>query len=70
MENICVEIYGFNIVIVNEFSPVLEAVKRFLVKEADTDRFVDVGPTLDRLIDLLPLVRRWDAEQVVRGPNE
>jgi len=49
----------------------LEADKRFLIKEADTDRFVDdVGTTLDRLIDLLPLVRRWDAEQVVRGPNE
>ena len=45
MENICVQIYGFNIVIVNEFSTMLEAVKRFLIKEADTDRFVDVGPT-------------------------
>jgi len=39
LENICVEIYGF-IVILNEFSMFLEAVNRFSVKEADIEEVI------------------------------
>ena len=40
LENICVEIYGFNIVLLNEFSILLVAGKRFSVKETDTEEVI------------------------------
>ena len=43
MEKICVEIYGFNIVILNEFSILLEAAKRFSVNETDTEEVIKSG---------------------------
>jgi len=48
LENICVEIYEFNIVILNEFSILVEAVKRFSVKETDTEKVIKVAEMCNR----------------------
>ena len=56
LENICVEIYGFNIVILNEFSIVLEAAKRFSVKETDTEEVIKVAEMCNRPSRWMPKV--------------
>jgi len=49
LNELCVEIYGFNIVILNEFSTLLEAAKRFSVKETDTEEVIKVDELCNQL---------------------